>query len=119
MKNLPTSVDRGTLIISGFDGLNLFDYIEADIPVGRWPARIRIDGVMSSGIVSAKIQYIDIDGTDADVVNEYLENNKELSVTEVDCKIDLVKLLAAAKQLDIVLPNTARLTRDHHIAAQG
>jgi hypothetical protein len=103
----------GTMEISGFGNLNLFDFIKAEIPKNRWPARIRICGITKSGLISAKIHYIDIDGTDADVVHSYLNHNTELSVTEIDCEIDVIKLLTEAKQLDVVLPNTARLAKKH------
>ncbi len=119
MTNSVEADKSGTIEVSGFDGLNLFDFIEADIPKNRWPARIRIGGISKSGLVAAKIHYIDIDGTDAESVHDYLNQNTELSVTEVDCEIDIIKLLATAKQLDVILPNTARLTKDHAMSVRG
>lgn len=108
-----------TIEVSGFGGLNLFDFIQAEIPENRWPVRIRIGGITKSGLVAAKIHYIDIDGTDAEAVKEYLKHNAELSVIEIDCEIDIMKLLTEAKQLDVVLPNTARLTKNHALSIQG
>lgn len=117
----PSEADKaGTIEVSGFDGLNLFDFIEAEIPENRWPARIRIGGgITKSGLVAAKIHYIDIDGTDAEAVSEYLKHNAALSVIEIDCEIDIIKLLTAASQLDVILPNTARLAKNHAMSIQG
>jgi hypothetical protein len=108
--------DSLTLEISGFGGLNLLDFIKADIPENCWPARIRIHDVGENGLVAAKLHYVDIDGTNAEAVRAYLQDNKELSVKEADCEIDIMKLLAAAGQLDVTLPNTARLAAMHPLS---
>ena len=119
MTNTSEATKAWTIEVSGFGSLNLFDFIEAEIPENRWPARIRIGGITKSGLVAAKIHYIDIDGTDAEAVNEYLKHNTELSVTEIDCEIDIIRLLTEAKQLDVILPNTARLTKNHAMSIRG
>lgn len=113
MSNSSEADKAGTVEVSGFGGLNILDFIDAEMPANVWPARIRIGGISKSGRVAAKLHYIDIDGTDSEVVNEYLERNAELPLTEIDCEIDIMKLLSEAERLDVILPNTARLTTNH------
>ncbi|GAA0460411.1 hypothetical protein [Sphingomonas molluscorum] len=116
--SLSSQADRtGTVGMSGFAGLNLLDFIDVKIPGQGWPARIRLTGVSDDGLATAKLDYIDVDGTDIGVVNAYLSNNPELKLKEIDCKIDILKLLTHGGQLEVVLPNAARLISNHAISA--
>jgi len=119
MNSVSLEDDAVTIEVSGFRGLNLFDFIKAEIPENRWPARIRIVGVTQTGRVAAKIHYVDIDGTNAEAVTNYLDQNSQVSVTEVECEIDFIQLLTEAAQLDVILPNTARLITSYAMSIKG
>lgn len=118
MSNSSEADKTGTVEVSGFDGLNIKDFIDAEMPANSWLARIRIGGITKNGHVAAKLHYIDIDGADSEAVNEYLERNAELPLTEIDGEIDIMKLLSEVEQLDVVLPNTVRLTRNHTMSVR-
>jgi len=119
MTNYSEEGKTGVVELSGFGGLNMLDFIDVDIPENIWPAKIRIYDIKKNGHVAAKFHYIDIDGTDSQAVNDLLERNTELPLTEIDCEIDIMKLLAEAGKLDVIFPNTARLTRNHTMSVRG
>lgn len=117
--SLLSQADRtGTVEISGFAGLDMFDFIDVKVPGQGWPARIRLTGVSDDGLATAKLDYIELDGTDIAAVEAYLTENRELKLKEIDCKIDILKLLSHAGQLEAVLPNAAGLIGHHPIAAE-
>lgn len=108
--SLSSHSDRtGSVEMSGFDGLNLLDFIDVKVPGQGWPVRIRFTGVSGDNLASAKLDYIDVDGTNVEAVNVYLAENPELPLKEIDCKIDIMKLITHGSQLEVVLPNAARL----------
>ena len=114
-----SEANRGTSIeVLGFCNLNMLKFIDAKIPANIWPAKIRICGMNKNGHADAKLMYIDIDGTDAEAVSDFLESNTELTLTEIDCEIDIMRLLAEAGQLEVTLPNTAQLTKNHKLSVQ-
>lgn len=117
MTNFSKADKTGVLELSGFGGLNVFDFVRADIPDRFWPARIRIGGVPSGGLVAATLHCVDSEhvGIDGEEVGEYLRHYSELPITEIDCEIDVVKLLAELKHVDVILPNTAKLVKKHAI----
>jgi hypothetical protein len=116
MTSSSESDKTGVLEVSGFDGLNLLDFIDADVPENIWPAKIRICGTSNNGHAVAKLFYINIDGTNSQTVSDYLDNNTELMLSEIECEIDVMRLLKTAGQLDVTLPNTARLTKNHKLS---
>lgn len=109
----------GTIELSGFGDLNILDFIDAKLPAKCWPARISVLGTTGDGRLAAKLHYIDLDDTDPDAVDACLKRNAELPLTEIDCEIDVMKLFSEVERLDVVLPNTARLTQNHTMAVRA
>lgn len=116
MSNSSATGKTGTATLSGFSDLNIFDFIKGHVPANVWPARLRISGKGDNGRVAAKLHYVDVDGTDPQAVNECLSRGTELPLTEIDCEVDIMGLLASLDQLDVVMPNTAALTGNHTLS---
>ncbi|MET3408864.1 hypothetical protein [Methylobacterium sp. 1030] len=117
--SLFSQADRtSTVEISGLASLKIYDFIDVNVPGQGWPVRIRLTGVSDDGLATAKLDYIELDGTDIAAVEAYLADNPEVRLKEIDCKIDILKLLSHADQLEAVLPNAARLIGHHPISVE-
>lgn len=116
---ISSGIQQGTSIeVLGFCNLNMLKFVKAEIPTNVWPAKIRILSTNSNGKAVGKLMYINIDGTNPDAVSSLLESNNELAMAEVDCEIDVIGLFSEAGELEITLPNTARLTKNHKLTVQ-
>ena len=104
-----TSTERktGTITASGFGGVNMLKFIHGALPANIWPARIRLLGIGDNGRAAAKLHYVDVDGTDPRAVSDLLAQSTEISLSEIDCEIDLIGLLSELESLDVIMPNTA------------
>lgn len=115
----PSGGDRaGAVTVSGFGGLNILRFIDGTLPANIWPARLRISGIADNGRVAAKLHYVDVDGTDPKAISELLAQSTEITLSEIDCEVDIMGLLSELDSLDVIMPNTAILTKNHTMSVR-